>query len=63
MPSKQSPSKVSKSAEAVTETEPAVEAPLSPIAPATKRFKIAAVLFGGWLVFLIYLAWLTWSGK
>ena len=33
------------------------------VTPAPKRFKVAVLLFAAWLMFLIYLAFLTWTGK
>ncbi|MDB2687409.1 hypothetical protein N9Y42_09380 [Mariniblastus sp.] len=74
MPSKQPPAKSSASAASTesAETESSSTSPLShqtslspqvPVPPATKRFTIAVLLFGAWLVFLTYLAFLTWSGK
>ena len=69
MPSKQPPAKSTFPADA---SEPAAARDSSvtqlsqlpaAVAPATKRFKVAVVLFGVWLVFLIYLAFLTWTGK
>jgi len=66
MPKKRPPLQSS----AGTDTEPVSDAQVAtrdltqtPIQPATKRFRVVAALFGIWLVFLIYLASLTWSGK
>lgn len=64
MPSKQPPLQSS------ADNEPVSDAGLStenfaqtPIQPATKRFRVVVALFCVWLVFLVYLASLTWSGK
>ena len=66
MPKKRPPLQSS----AGTDAEPVSDAQVAtrdltqtPIQPATKRFRVVAALFGIWLVFLIYLASLTWSGK
>jgi len=66
MPKKQPPLK-KQPLRSTADTEPVSDAELSArdltIQPATKRFYVVVALFGIWLVFLIYLASLTWSGK
>ncbi len=64
MPRKPPPSRPAADAEPGKEPELSTNGrPLKPVAPATKRFGVVVALFSVWLVFLIYLAFLTWSGK
>ena len=64
MPSKQPPLQSSADADPVNDTEGSTDDfAQTPVEPATKRFLVVTLLFCAWLVFLIYLASLTWSGK
>ena len=65
MPRKQPPSQPNSAiADPASKTESsASKISELPITPATMRFRISAGLFCAWLAFLVYLAFLTWSGK